>query len=417
MFCTVSRFFGSICSQVPRTNRIGLSLITCLSLSLLVGCGDPWTTMGGGNNHLGKNMAFQGMVEDTPDWTIQLPGYPNLQVSPIVSTGIRTIYLTTTKGRNMLHGIHRFDGGIYWSYDFGMGHTVGYPAVRKGSPGDQSSQDRVYVAVASQRGMAALYCFDAQQGGSMTGVQRLLWQTSFSASNQIFWSPIVCRGRVYVGGGLAGGLTCFNANTGALQWQQPYGGPGQSWSPSYWQNIFTFTCGELRRHDPITGTVQQSMSLPAGGTSNGTYSVVWGSDTYLVSDGQLRKVRLSTATVTWATSGESITGVPAFDPTLRQVYAVNAGSLDARNAQNGSLLWNFNPGDTIVGHTVLAQDMVYVSTRDRVYGLNPATGSVLWQGLTGIPWGAQRWLLIYGKSQDGRLFVAGDPGVVRSFRK
>jgi outer membrane protein assembly factor BamB len=65
-----------------------------------------------------------------------------------------------------------------------------------------------------------------------------------------------------------------------------------------------------------------------------------------------------------------------------RVYATNgAGDASAIDAKTGAVVWTVRPGGPLRGAPTVANDNVYVMTQDnRLFALNPADGSVRWEG-------------------------------------
>src|SRR2546430_878551 len=200
-----------------------------------------------------------------------------------------------------------------------------------------------------------------------TNVSRLVPCWTVPIGGEIYSSPAVLNGIVYVGSGDK--LYAFNAITGTQFWIAPTG--GKIWSS------------------------------PA--VANGIVYI--GSD-----DHRLYAFDATTGAQLWTatTGGDIYTSSPVLANGV-----IYVGSLDSKlyafNATTGAQLWTARTGDYICSSPALANGVVYVGSLDhKLYAFNATTGAQLWTARTGHYIYSSPALangVVYVGSYDGKLYA------------
>jgi outer membrane protein assembly factor BamB len=133
-----------------------------------------------------------------------------------------------------------------------------------------------------------------------------------------------------------------------------------------------------------------------------TSPVFGGSLGYVVAPPNLVAIDLSMHAAAWTANG-SYAGTPAVSNGV--VYGTSAGSLVARDAATGNLLWTFVGDQNLSYPPVVANGYVYVSSPNNVYAVKIATHAQAWTAAAG------GWVTVAA----GRLLVAGTDGTLRGY--
>ncbi len=357
-------------------------------------------------------------------------------------------------GRNAAHnGVNPFENTLnvsnvgdldtLWSKPIGPGGTYGSAVVAAG---------RVYVGGLDGK----LYAFDAVTGATIAGfpvnvVNPIVYSTpavgggrvfvggndsklhAFNAATgaavagfpqtlpfQVQSSPSLALGNVYVGCN-NGKLYAFNATTGVPVPGFPVNlavgtintSPtvigGKVYLGSHSNNMYAF--------DALTGAAVGSFPILTGGPIYGSVAASGATGFFGSHDDNLRGFRLATGLPTPGfpvlTSGDILSS-PAIAG--GKVYVGSAGGVfSAYLIGEGFAAWNTTLNGIVTGSPMVANNVVYTSTLDRLYALSAASGAVLWStdaiaGGLNSPVVANG-ILYYGSS-DGNLYafsVHGEP--------
>jgi outer membrane protein assembly factor BamB len=101
--------------------------------------------------------------------------------------------------------------------------------------------------------------------------------------------------------------------------------------------------------------------------------------------------------------GSNVTGIPALAEGV--LLLIDDGALTARDATTGDLLWTATDTAELLYAPVVAHGFAYAASATDTYAVDLKSGAVVWQAEGG------GWLSIGG----GRLVVAGDSGILRSY--
>lgn len=278
--------------------------------------------------------------------------------------------------------------------------------------------DRVYVGSAQASifdsgGM--VYCLQADTG-------KRLWQ--FQTDKQVFCSPAVADGRVYVGEGLhvdtACKLYCLDAATGRKMWTVTTRSHTES-SPAIAGGRVYFGAGEDGAYcvDAKSGAVLWHFK---GRHIDGSPAVADGKVYVGTGYGLLAAIALDAATgepVWSAPSDLPVWGAPAVAGG-RVYYGIGngdfvkssdhpRGGVWCLDAKTGRPIWRRSVPDAVLTAAVVHDDRIAVGSRDgNVYCLDAGSGKVRWSAGCGGP-------VVSSPAADHQtLFVAGSTGELQA---
>lgn len=296
----------------------------------------------------------------------------NFFSSPVVSNGV--VYVTTST--NQVFAIDVTTGHVRWS-------SSASPLASVSASGNFSTpavvNGIVYVCLQDRH----LYAFDALSG-------QLRWTTS-GDEGELFSSPIVADGVVYITGG--GGVDAFDAITGRHLWAsatteylaQPvavahgmvYVGISDS-SPS---------TGRVAALDARNGKVRWISDLIRGeGIDTNSSPTVENGLVYIgAGNGGIAAFDANTGHVLWVTPATKASTGSSPEVANGVVY-ITEDKVYAFNARTGAALWSSPPvGAYNDDSPTIANGVLYVGSAatngtyiGSVYALDAATGKVLW---------------------------------------
>jgi outer membrane protein assembly factor BamB len=307
---------------------------------------------------------------------------------PLIADG--RVFVTVRKPNNgtTLFALDTMFGGIIWSFDLGGSSQWSGTCYENG---------RVFAV----NGSGLLRAFDAATGSVIWNVQ-LPGQFVFTAP------PTVSDGVIYTSGAGSGGTVyAVNASSGAVLWTKPVANGDKS-SPAVTADgvYVSYTCPNVYKLNPTTGALiwQFSNGCSGGGGKspalyNGRLYVRDFSDVILDSQ---------TGTVVGNYNAKN---TPAFSGSrgffLNGPHGFGSfGTLQARDVNTNSVLWNFSGDGTLQSAVLVVNDYVYVgSAQGRLYAVNAATGQQAWVTTAGssIPFVDEQ-----NSSQPLTSFAAGE---------
>ncbi len=243
-----------------------------------------------------------------------------------------------------------------------------------------------------------MYAFDAPTG-------TVLWSQPFNSQWEQYWAPLVVGTRLYFDGGTYGGLYGLSTMDGCQLFFNNQLEQYDQWSPlSFGGEVYTFIAGKLRAHDPLTGGIQTTTSVPWNwaGWSMQTAPISDGTSLYVIAPPSLYALTPGAPSPTWSASAD-YAGMPAIANGV--VYAVSGGQLRATDAARGDVLWTVTADSALDHPPVVAGRWVYVASDAHAYAVDTTTQEVVW---TGAPGG---WLSVAG----GQLFVAQPNGTLTAY--
>lgn len=267
-------------------------------------------------------------------------------------------------------------GPNLFALDAATGKDV-WPPITLGPP---EPNPHSFVAYGDGRLFAAfregpLRAFDAATG-------RQLWSKEFQPFEVLGSPPVYSEGLVYTVSS-SSGLRALSASTGRQVWSGHAGGGGFSMPPTVegGRAFAVAACNSVFAYHSLTGAgLWRSPGACTGGTSLGSAVAagrVWaegdGRDTPLIFDA-------ATGKLTGAFSGS----LPAFDD--ERAYVLDGSALKARDIVSQFTRWTFLGDGQLTTPPVLVNGHVYVgSASGRVWALDPATGSPVWEDDAGTP--------------------------------
>jgi outer membrane protein assembly factor BamB len=293
-----------------------------------------------------------------------------------------------------LFALRLLDGTTLWSKGFGSIFSVNPPSYAYG---------KVYVQTGkSTDGTVGVFlrAFDAATGASV-------FQAPFGAQWERYYAPTIDAGKVYVDGGVFGGMYGFDATTGAQLWFADLPQYDQ-WTPALAGGIAYAYVGEytpgLYGIDRATGA--QVLFIPDpdfvwNGWSMDLAPVVGAHDDVIaIHDGRLICFDIALGTIRWQVQ-DQYAGQPSV--AHDRIYAVNGSRLYAVDELTHAALWWWQPpSGTPAGPVIVTDTHIFVSTAQAVYAVDLATGLSVWS----YPAGG------YLALADATLFVASPNGVL-----
>ena len=297
-----------------------------------------------------------------------------------------------------------------WSINFG--DYISYPIIADG---------RVFVTVKHSGPLydSQVYAIDAASGA-------ILW--SFNLTGESLWSALTYENGRLFASTAEGGLRRFDAATGAVIWTKSVGGPFTA-PPVAFQGVVY-----LSGRDSVWAFRQDTgdwiWKTPVAMTSNTTSPVVTDDAVYVsYSCPEVYKLNRATGAQIW-TYGPNCSGAGGYTPILHNgrlyvregvanyifdsqtgsllstvsspvenapAFSGNMGfflhgaprfaqlaTLEARDQSNNALVWSFTGDGYLQSGLLVVNNILYVgSERGKLYGLDIATGQVVWSTTAG----------------------------------
>ena len=208
----------------------------------------------------------------------------------------------------------------------------------------------------------------------------LLW--SYETSDDVFSSPAVSGGVVYVGSRDAY-LYALDASTGDLLWRYETGGSVVS-SPAVSGGVVYVGSTDNRLYALDASTGDLLWRYETGGSVVSSPAVSGGVVYVGSTDNRLYALDASTGDLLWRYE----TGGEVFSSPAVSGGVVYVGTRDdylyALDASTGDLLWRYETGGEVFSSPAVSGGVVYVgSDDDHLYALDASTGDLLWRYETG----------------------------------
>jgi outer membrane protein assembly factor BamB len=228
-----------------------------------------------------------------------------------------------------------------------------------------------------------MFRHDAQHSGYSTSTAPSTNQTqwSFTTGSDVYSSPAVADGKVYIGAN-DGRIYCLNAATGALIWtyktgndaRSPAVADGKVYVGSWDDKVYCLNAasGASIWNYTTSGAVPSSPAVADGKVYIGSY------------DSKIHCINAATGTLNWSyATGGLVYSSPAVAD--GKVYAGSRnGNLYCLNAVEGTLNWSYTTGNSVDSSPAVVADRVYVGSDDaKVYCLNASDGAHIWNYTTG----------------------------------
>lgn len=340
-----------------------------------------WPTFGNNVGHTGFQATALGNTPYQAGWS---KTYAAAGLKP-VAVGNGMVFVTSN-GDSCLSAVDASTGTELWRHQFPSAFSINPPTFDLG---------RVYVQRGNHGSDSQFWCFDAATGNTN-------WSTPFSAQWESYAAPTVLNGGAWVNGGYYGGLYGFNTNDGSQRFFNSSLPQTSGWTPTYFNGTLYTSVGQVfRAHDPITGVVLWSLSLPGASTS--AISAISQNTAFVVGGTTLYAVNLTAQSVLWTATG-SFKGTAAAAGGV--AYVLSGSNVLAYNAATGALVGTYSTGSSsISGQPIVTNDSLIVTSSTATYIFDLQT-FVLKQTLAS---GGTASLA------SGVIFLAGPDGVLRTF--
>jgi outer membrane protein assembly factor BamB len=266
--------------------------------------------------------------------------------------------------------------------DQATGATVWGPILISGNANAAYENGTIFVVGGPFGSAALMYAFDAA-----TGKQN--WSTLLAGQYAFSSGPSALNGRVYTGGAGSGGtLYALDEATGAIAWTQEVANGDASTPAVTGDGVYVSYPCQSYDFDPVAGTALWSNNTGCDGGGGGTPVVANG---VLYSPNGFGNY--SGMTFDAKSGGLAGSYVADMLPAVgfQNGYFLQSGTLRGVALSSNTVLWSFAGDGMLNTSPVLVNQFVIVgSSSGNVYGLDAASGSMLWQVNMGsaLPHGA-----------------------------
>lgn len=173
-----------------------------------------------------------------------------------------------------------------------------------------------------------------------------------------------------------------------------------NWTPAYdGSSLYTFCDGNLRSHDPSTGTEEWEVAVPGNFYTYemNTAPVLSDGLVYVLDDTGIYAIDVDAEELVWSADG-SFSGVPTVANGL--VYAITSGEVKVYDKDDGTYSGVYIAGNSIGGQAIVTDDLLIVSGdyAASTYVFDLSSGETI----TKLPHAGTVAV------SDGRLFIATD---------
>ncbi len=336
-----------------------------------------WPAFRGGVDRTGQLGNLPGPTRPVISWLFKGEGGVVIDFSSSPAVVGSQVYISAAQGSFFSSGGAVYcvdaDSGVNrWRYDTPI-QIFSSPTVAGG---------RVYVGEGfHQDADCHLHCLDANDG-------RPIWR--FKTASHVESTPFISQGKVYFGAG-GDGVYCLDALEGQVIWHYP--SVHVDMSPVVWKGKVYFGSGygEYRIYavDANSGVEVWSkrVDYPAWGSPSADGDTVFfglGNGNFIES-AQVPQGRVSAHN---AETGEQLWKHEAEDSVLTAVAYRNGsvyfgsrdGSVYALNATDGTLSWKAPIGQPVVSSPAVTEDAVYVGADNGIiYKIDSDSGRIVWQ--------------------------------------
>jgi outer membrane protein assembly factor BamB len=285
--------------------------------------------------------------------------------------GSTTSYALIVNGR-----VYVIAGGFLYGLDIGTGATVLGPVPTNGARLTYDRNRIFVVGSSSPTANASVTAYD-----STAGLQ--LWTRpigqAFTDAN-----PTASNGVLYVTDtDQAGDLLALNESNGATMWSSIVANGDWSSPTVTADGVYVgYACNQIYKFSPATGALIWHY-LPGCGGGGGATTVPYHGRLYARDPGSASLVLDALTGHQIGTYGTySVDRVPTFDGETG--FYLRSGTLSAMTLGSNQVLWSFTGNGGLDTPPVIANGVVYIaSSGGSVYGLNEATGSLVWTDSVG----------------------------------
>lgn len=303
-------------------------------------------------------------------WTATLDGTASY---PLIAGGRVFVTVTRANGAGSeIVALNAASGAVVWG-----------PVAVAGAANATYDNGRVIV-LSGGFGPGVLTGLDAA-----TGTQ--LWSTALTSQYSFSAPPTALNGMVFTGGAGSGGtLYAVDDTSGALMWQAGVMN-GDASSPTLTPDgvYVTYPC-QTYDFNPVSGVLNwnNSTGCEGGGGATGAYA----NGVYYSPNQPSGYSGMSFDAETGNVLGSYTAGQP---PALGATtgYFLQGGTLTAVGLANNVIAWTFAGDGTLSTAPILVNGYVFVaSTSGKLYGLDAATGAVLWATSLGSAANTSPWM-------------------------
>jgi outer membrane protein assembly factor BamB len=350
-----------------------------------------WTTYQGNARHDGYVPVTLDPADFGEQWVTDLQ--PGTYLNP-VTTAEGNVFVTTKSYYSLqkMFVVDGATGAVRWTYDFGDIFAVHPPAFGNGT---------IYVTTGGHED-TFLWGFDPA-----TGTVR--FRTSFPSQWERYYAPTLYGDTVYSDGGYYGGALAFNGTNGDLKWSTGLNQYDQ-WTPAVDDRyVYAYTgdynpmLSVLNRADGSVALEIPDSGFEWNGWSMDLAPVLGTSGNVLCVQGsRLLSFDVANGRIGWEKKGTYVGQVSVANGVI---YVFNNYQVEARRESDGELLWIWIPpvGDTLSGTMIVTNNMLFVSSDRKTYGIDLKSHATVWTydipGLLAL--GRNGVLLV--ATADGRL--------------
>lgn len=323
-----------------------------------------WSAFRGGIARTGQLDNLPGPTQPTISWLFKGTGGVVVDFSSSPAVVDSHVYIAAAQGSLFSSGgavycLDRNSGVDLWRYDTSV-QIFSSPTVVGG---------RVYVGEGfHQDADCHLHCLDASSG-------RPVWR--FKTASHVESTPFVSQGKVYFGAG-NDGVYCLDALEGKEIWHYP--SIHVDVSPAVWKGKVYFGAGygayRIYAVDANSGAEiwSKRVDYPAWGSPSADDNTVF----FGLGNGNF----IESATVP-------------------------KGRVTAHNAETGEQIWEYEAKDSVLTAVAYRNGFVYFGSRDgHVYALNAADGALYWKSAIGHP------VVSSPAVTESAMYVGADNGVI-----
>ena len=301
-----------------------------------------------------------------------------------------------------LFALDATSGQTLWSKSFGGVFSVNPPSYAYGT---------VYVQTGNHSSDTWLRAYDAGSG-------EFVFQAPHAAQWERYYAPTIDGGKVYVNGGVYGGMHGFDAFSGSSMWFLDLPQYDQ-WTPAVSGSLAYSYVGEyqpgLYAADRASGALVffiPDANFDWNGWSMDLAPVIGDrGDVIVAHDGRLISFDVAARTMRWELDRD-FEGQPSV--ARDTIYAVDGGQLVVLDELTGATLWSWQPAEEgLTAPLIVTNTHVLASTATRVHAIDLRTRQSVWSSpVAGLLALADRTL--YVASSNGVLTaIAMLPGGAR----
>ena len=351
-----------------------------------------WTTYQGNASHTGFVPATLDPSSHLTFWSTVLPN--NYLTDMAVGGG--NVYVSSdgysqVPPQPTVFALNAATGGINWRDVLGNFYLTNAPAYSNGT---------VYVQTVEGTTGTYFWAFNAA-----TGAQKS--KTTLGGQSEVYLSPTVAYGNVYVEGGTYGGEYSMSATTGAENWFATTA-QEDAWTPAVTSTYtYAYVGGALIVLNRLTGVrVSTTVDPGVSGTSINEAVALGTNNDAFVTNGN-RVVCFSAQTtggINWVVTDQYIGQVTVANGVL---YVKDGNGIAALSEATGAKLWSWTPANDSTSSRIIATDnMLFASSSTTTYAIRLQTQQTAWT----VAHGGRLALdnnTLYIASSDGTVTAVG----------